>query len=343
MSSSIVPSYLSRYAAPYAEDPRAAAVQWFREARYGLFLHFGLYSLLGRHEWVQYKENIRVSDYAALQQFFKAENFDARAIAELAADAGMRYVNITTRHHDSFCLWNTRETTFNSVLSPCGRDLVAELAEACADKGLGLCLYYSHGRDWRHPHAPNNGDYGHTARPAYDPPEPVYATGEAHNLEIYLEFMKAQIRELLTGYGPIAAIWLDGIATPRAGDWEAFRCQELYDLVHELQPQALVSYKNGLTGTEDFYAPELGWKDIDELAGKPKEVCGCMSGGWGYTAGTEHRNAEGVWDLLETTLSRGANLLLNTGPLPDGSIDPHDAAVLRQVGERLRKEGFPGA
>jgi alpha-L-fucosidase len=335
-----VPSYLRDYATLYGDDPRAAALEWFREARYGLFLHFGLYSLLGRHEWVQYKERIRVADYAALQPFFKAERFDAAHIAELAEAAGMRYVNITTRHHDSFCLWNTRETTFNSVMAPCGRDLVAELADACERRGLGLCLYYSHGRDWRHPHAPNNGDYGNTARPPYDPPEPTYATGDAHNLQIYLDFMTAQITELLTRYGPIAAIWLDGIRTPQEGDADAFRCQDLYDRIHALQPQVLVSYKDGLTGTEDFFAPEAGWKGIDDLQGKPREICGCMSGGWGYTAGTNHRNADDVWAMLQDTHARGCNLLLNTGPLPDGSIDPVDEATLRAVGKRIAKEGL---
>ncbi|MFC1452373.1 alpha-L-fucosidase [Verrucomicrobiota bacterium] len=335
------PAYLAGYAKQYASDPRTAALQWFRDARYGLFLHYGLYSLLGRHEWVQYREHIRPADYALLKDYFRADKFDAGGIADLAVDAGMRYVNITTRHHDSFCLWDTDQTSFKTTSSPCGRDLVGELAEACAERGLGLCLYYSHGRDWRHPHAPNNDRYGGAARPEYDPPEPAYAVGEAHDLGIYLGFMERQITELLSNYGPIAAIWLDGVATPRSGDVEAFRLQELYDMIHSLQPQVLLSYKNGLTGTEDFYAPEENWKDIDALSGKPCEICGCMSGGWGYTAGTPHRGPEEVWAFLAHTRQRQANLLLNTGPLPDGGIDPTDEATLRAVGARLREQGFP--
>ncbi len=336
------PAYLADYADLYARDPRAATVQWLRDARYGLFLHFGLYSLLGRHEWVQYREKIRVADYATLQQFFRADSFDADAIADLAVEAGMKYITLTTRHHDSFCLWDTRETTFNSVNSPCGRDLVAELAGACDTHGLGLCLYYSHGRDWRHPHAPNNGDYGNTARPVYDPPEPLYATGATHHLEYYLDFMTAQITELLTKYGPIASIWLDGIATPRAGDWRRFRCQELYDHIHSLQPQVLVSYKDGLTGTEDYYAPELGWTFKPPANDdRPWEVCGCLSGGWGYTAGTAHKSPDDVWEMLRGTVGKGGNLLLNTGPLPNGSIDETDARTLRTVGRRIQSEGWP--
>lgn len=337
-----VPRYLKDYADLYERDPRGAALEWFRHAKYGLFLHYGLYSLLGRHEWVQFREKIRPSDYAALQPFFTASAFRADDIAALAVDAGMSYVNITTRHHDSFCLWDTQQTTFNTAQAPCGRDLVAELAEACDERGLGLCLYYSHGRDWRHPHAPNNGDYGSSARPDYDPPDPLYATGPAHDLTLYLDFMTAQITELLTRYGPIASIWLDGIRTPQEGDVAAFRCQDLYDHIHRLQPQTLVSYKDGLTGTEDYYAPEAHWAGIDGLADKPCEVCGHLSGGWGYTAGTEHKNADDVWDLLTDVVGKGHNLLLNTGPLPDGAIEEQDRKTLLEVGARVRDHGFPG-
>jgi alpha-L-fucosidase len=339
-----VPNFLRDYAETWPEAPRQACKDWFAGARFGLFLHYGLYSLLGRHEWVQYREQIPVAAYAQLQHHFTAHNFDADAIAALAVDAGMKYVCITTRHHDSFCLWDTAQTTFNSVQAPCGRDLVAELAEACDKRALGLCLYYSHGRDWKHPHAPNNDKYGGAARPEYDPPEPTYATGDAHDLDCYLHYMTAQITELLTNYGPIASIWLDGIATPRNGDSDAFKCQELYDHIHSLQPQVLVSYKDGLLGTEDYFAPEQGW-DLEKLAGTDKicEVCGCMSGGWGYTAGTEHKDCDQLWQTLAEMRKHGFNWLLNTGPLPDGAIDPRDAATLRQIGERIRREGFPQA
>jgi alpha-L-fucosidase len=350
-----VPSFLRAHAATHASDPRRAALEWFREARYGLFLHYGLYSLLGRHEWVQLDEKIRVEEYARLADQFTAERFDAEAIAQLAEDAGMRYVNLTTRHHDSFCLFRTAQTPFNSVEgAPARRDLVAELAAACERHGLGLCLYYSHGRDWKHPHAPNNDQWGGKARPEYDPPEPTYATGAAHDLNRYLEFMREQIRELLTQYGPIAAIWLDGIAVPLSGDAARFRTQELYDFARSLQPQVLVSYKQGLTGTEDFFAPEHGLptaKDtkakqglIGSQPGKLVEICTTMApGSWGYKKDTTgaHLSAGQVWEKLRHARAIEANLLLNTGPLPDGSLDPEDAAVMRAVGQRLRAGGFP--
>ena len=323
-------------------DPRAAAVEWFRNARYGLFLHYGLYSLLGRHEWVQFREKIYVSEYARLSDRFTAAKFDADAVADFAVECGMRYVNITTRHHDGFCLFRTAETDFHSLNAPAGRDLVGELCEACDRRGLGLFCYYSHGRDWRHPHAPNNDAYGGAARPLYDPPEPAYATGDDHDLSRYVEFMGNQIAELLTQYAPIAGIWLDGIAVPASGDKDAFRCQELYDRIHALRPQVLVSYKQGLLMTEDFYAPEH--EAYVDTKGAPQEVCTTMTvepGSWGYYQGATHRTADDVWRQLTSACAGGYNLLLNTGPLPDGSLDPADVAVLREVGRRIRTEGLP--
>ncbi|MCX7013252.1 MAG: alpha-L-fucosidase, partial [Candidatus Sumerlaeota bacterium] len=251
-----IPSYLKSYEDLYRQDPRAAAMQWFREAKYGLFLHYGLYSLLENHEWVQLREKIPVSEYEKLAQRFTAAKFDAEAIVEFARDCGMKYINLTTRHHDSFCLFRTKETAFNSLNSAARRDLAGELAAACAKAGVGFFLYYSHGRDWKHPHAPNNDEWGGRARPEYDPPEPSYAYGKAHDLQKYVDFMAAQIRELLTQYGPVAGIWLDGIGVLHTGDYSKFRCQELYDMIHATQPQALVSYKQGLLGTEDFFTPE---------------------------------------------------------------------------------------
>jgi alpha-L-fucosidase len=329
-----LPSYLAEFADLYADDPRQAAIEWFRQARFGLFLHYGLYSLLGRHEWVQLRETIPVAEYAKLADRFTAERFDADAIAELALAAGMTYVNLTTRHHDSFCLFRTAETDFHSLNTPCKRDLVGELADACADRGLGLFLYYSHGRDWRHPHAPDNATWGGQARPEYDPPEPAYAAEPDHDLNVYLEFMTRQITELLTQYGPIAGIWLDGIAVPLSGDRSAFRCQELYDHIHSLQPQVLVSYKQGLLGTEDFLAPEH--KAYVDPQGRPLEVCTTMTpGSWGYLADSKaHLSTDDVLAKLAAACENRFNLLLNTGPLPDGSIDPADEQTLREVGRR---------
>lgn len=336
-----IPNYLKDYSDAYASNPHTAAMEWFRSAKYGLFLHYGLYSILGRHEWVQFNEKIPVAEYSKLRDQFTADNFDARRIVDFAVRAGMKYINLTTRHHECFCLWDTEETDFNSVNSPAKRDLVGELAGACDEAGIGFFCYYSHGRDWKHPHAPNNDQWGGSARPEYDPPEPSYAYGEDHDLQKYLDFMTDQITELLSNYGPIAGIWLDGIAVPKSGDKAAFRCQELYDHIHSLQPQCLVSYKQGLLGTEDFYAPE---RQSVTSENRLVEICDTMNPhSWGYTIRDEgaHKTADEVWEVIRNARSQKCNLLLNTGPLPDGSLHEQDAAELLEVGERLRKEGFP--
>ena len=349
----VSPAHLSQQS---GSDPRTQALDWFRQARYGLFLHFGPYSLLGRHEWVQYQERIPVADYARLAEGFTAERFDADAIAALAVEAGMRYINLTTRHHDSYCLFASAATSFSCAGGPARRDLVGELAAACARRGLGLFLYYSHGRDWRHPHAPHNEGWGGCARPEYDPPEPAYATGAGHRLERYVEFLSTQVAELLDNYGPIAGIWLDGIATPlhrrgsspcplpprQPGNCPEWRVQELYDLIHARQPHALVAYKQGLLGTEDYLAPEH--QAIPAAAGKPMEICTTLcpdSWGWLKAGQGRHLGPDQVWERLREVSGRGCNLLLNTGLLPDGSLDPEDVAPLRRVGERLHREGFP--
>ena len=335
-----VPSFLKDVADEYATDPRAAAKQWFKNAGLGLFMHYGLYSILGRHEWVQLREKIHVAEYAKLADRFDATDFDADFITDLALEAGMKYINLTTRHHDSFCLFDSKYTDFKSTNSPAKRDLLAELAENCNQKGLGLYLYYSHGRDWRHPHAPNNDKWGGNARPKYETKEPFYKYGEEHDLGIYVEFMKNQITELLTNYGPIGAIWLDGRSTPasRPEQMGAFKLQELYDHIHSLQPQVLVSYKQGLLGTEDFKAPERKWKGVSDV---PLELCDTLQPhGWGYTKADDgkHKDADQVMEMLDRAKQVDANLLLNTGPLPSGAIHPEDVKTLQEVGKRLQQK-----
>ncbi len=354
-----VPSYLADYADLYATNPREAALAWFRDAKYGLFIHYGLYSLVGRHEWLQLREKIRPADYAQLAHYFEADHFDVDWITDFACECGMKYVNLTTRHHDSFCLWDTHTTTFNVMNTPCHRDLVDELADACNSKSLGLCLYYSHGRDWKHPHAPNNDQWGGKARPEYDTFEPTYATGAGHDLDIYLDYMTEQITELLNNYHPVAAIWLDGIMVPLEPkdeqgnviegfdprtDGDAFKCQQLYDHIHDLVPHALVSYKQGYLGTEDFYAPEHKAYNRfgDPIGETPGEICTTAGGGWGYTAGHPYCTADELWEKLRDARENNCNLLMNVGPLPDGSFPDEAIATLRAVGKRLQTEGFPG-
>jgi len=334
-----MPAFLNDMKELYRDEPRKAALQWFAEARFGMFIHYGLYSLLGRHEWVQYREKIPVKEYAKLADQFEADQFDADFITDLALQTEMKYINITTRHHDSFCLWDTAFSDFKSTNTPARRDLLAGLYEQCENKGLALFFYYSHGRDWKHPHAPNNDKWKRTARPKYDPPEPSYKYGENHDLNIYLDFMADQISELLEMFPNVAGIWLDGIGTTLSGEWSLFRCQELYDMIHAAHPHTLVSYKEGLLGTEDFMAPERHFKTGDTLE-KPLEICDTMQPrGWGYIAGDEvnHKTADDIVEMLKKASEYPANLLLNTGPLPSGEIHPDDVSAFKETGKRIRE------
>jgi alpha-L-fucosidase len=349
------PAYLSEYESTYKSDPRAAAVEWFEDAKYGLFLHYGLYSLLGNHEWVQYDETIPPAEYARLQGYFTAENFDAEAIVEFAQDAGMGYINVTTKHHDGFCLFDTDQTSYKSTAAPAGRDLVGELAAACHDAGLGLFCYYSVGVDWAHPHAPNREDWGRPARPDYDERPGNYADA-GHDLNRYRSYVEAQCRELLE-YEP-AGIWFDPAVfstQPGKAGWDPdpFDLPALYETIREAREETLISFKDGVTGSEDFVAPELYYESHREELDKPGEVCACMlpseeyedeiRHSWGYMKAAEgkHKTESEVWDLLRETRSKGYNLLLNTGPLPDGSLDPKDTKALRRVGDRIADGGFP--
>jgi alpha-L-fucosidase len=338
-----VPPYLAGYEAQYAKDPRGAALEWFRKARFGLFIHYGLYSLHGIHPFEQHMRKVPVAEYEKLKDEFRAEKFDAPAIADLALDTGMKYVTLVTKHCEGFCLWDTKQTDFSSVHSAAGRDLVGEVAEACRKKGLGLFLFYEHGFEWRHPHGPRKKDFPISlVEVPYDPPDPSYAYGDKYDLQKYVDYVSAQITELLTRYGPVAGIWLDGAAVPASGDASKFRLGELYDLIHRLQPQAIVSYKWGVTGKEDFLAPEKAQVSrIKDRGAKPIEVCVPLQPAWGYAKGQARRNADWVMQELRQAAGLGANLLLNIGPLPDGSVHPDDLATLREVGLRLKKDGFP--
>jgi alpha-L-fucosidase len=337
-----IPPFLTNVNDQFKKNPRLAATDWFRNARYGMFIHYGLYSLLGRGEWVQLADKIHVAEYAKLAEQFTADKFDADMITDLALEAEMKYINITTRHHDSFCLWDTKYTDFKSTNSPAKRDLIAELYEQCNKKGLAFYLYYSHGRDWRHPHAPNNDNWGGNARPKYETPEPYYKYGNEQDINIYVEFLYNQVAELLEMFPDVGGIWLDGHKVPVSGNFTQFRLQELYDMIHAKQSHMLLSYKEGVLGTEDFLAPERKYQ-LDGIPPKPLEICDHLQRNkWGYAAEQDgkHKTSDEVIKMLQRASNYPANLLLNTGPLPSGEMHPEDVKVLREVGQIIRTQGW---
>jgi len=350
----IIPTYLKGYEELFRMDQRKAAIEWFKKTKFGLFMHYGLYAHLGRGEWVQLREKIPVAEYAKLKDKFTAENFNADFITDLALKAGMKYINITSKHHDGFCLFNTKETNFNSVNSPAKRDLIEELATACQKKGLGLFLYYSYAADWKHPYFYSREAGWDNARPAYEKPEPTYLWEKDEDFKLYVDFVHNQLKELLTQYGHLAGIWFD----PIMGFYkkpDVFPIEETYALVRSLQPQCLISFKQGANGDEDFVAPERKVHALNrggELAlkvweldkNKPREICDTLQpknipgASWGYNkaADGKHLSADDVIEALGLAEQSGANLLMNTGPMPDGSIHPEDIKTLIEVGNRLK-------
>jgi alpha-L-fucosidase len=331
-------------AAAAVPKTRAANLDWFRGTKFGLFIHYGLYSLEGRHEWLMFREKIRPRDYAKLADRFTASKFDAGAICDLAKAAEMRYVTLVAKHCDSFCLWDTRLTDFNSVKSPARRDFVKEMAEACRKRDLGFFIFYEHGFDWRHPDGPAPWDWkSKSVRPAYDPPDDWYTPREKYNFQRYLDYASGGITELLTKYGPVNGIWLDGAGIPASGDRSKFKVSELYALIRKLQPQTLISYKWGIEGTEDYLAPERPQLDrVTDRRGRPMEVCWTtQKGSWGWKADAPHYTADEIWEELRRARSLDANFLLNVGPLGDGSIHPEQEKLLHETGKRIRERGWP--
>jgi alpha-L-fucosidase len=349
-----VPGYLSGHAELYKTNPRQANLEWFKDAKFGLFMHYGLYSILEDGEWIQLRHDppIPVSDYDTLKNVFTAENFDADFITDLAIAAGMKYINITSRHHDSFSLFTTQQSEFNSVDAPkCGRDLVAELAEACDKKGLGLFLYYSYGADWKHPYFYPREAGWNSARPNYQNPQPEYKFEKDEDFQHYIDFVHAQLRELLTQYPNIAGIWLDPIMGYYSRP-DLFPIEETYALIRSMNPHALISFKQGANGDEDFSAPErsggakvgqqyeVASKVYELNKNKPKEICNTLQPhAWGYKKSDDgqHKTADQVYEILQQMDSLGANLLLNVGPMADGRFPQEDIFALKEVGRMLRE------
>jgi len=356
-----VPPHLKGYEEIYFKDPRKASQVWFDKAKFGLFMHFGLYSLLGRHEWVMFRERIPVSEYEKLKSRFKAERFDPDFITDLALEAGMKYINITSKHHEGFCLFETKEHDYHVLKSPAKRDLIGELAMACHKKGLGLFLYYSYAADWHHPWFYSREAGWHCARPPYPYKEPRYKWKKDKDFRKYIDYVHRQLTELLTNYGPIAGIWFDPIMGYYARP-DLFPIEETYNLIRSLQPHALISFKQGANGDEDFAAPE---RSAGSLARRVKrafpkrpqnaliarnaweknkrkkiEYCNTLQPhGWGYVKRDDgkHKKVNDVVKMLKQARAKNANLLLNTGPLPDGSIHKEDVSTLSKLKPLIKK------
>jgi alpha-L-fucosidase len=321
-------------AAPVPAE-RAAARTWFQDAKLGLFIHWGVYSQLGQGEWVMQNRSIPVETYEWLASTFNPVRFDARTWVALAKAAGARYITITARHHDGFSMFATKATRYNMVdWTPFARDPMKELADECRRQGIRLFFYYSQ-LDWHH------ADYwprGRTGR----------ATGrpESGDWRRYLDFMDSQLEELLTRYGPLGGIWLDGMWDKPDADW---RLAQTYARIHRLQPAALIvpnHHKAPLPGEDvqtfeqDLPGANTAGFNTREIGSLPLETSLTMNQSWGFNiTDTKFKSQRELIGYLVRAAGNDANLLLNIGPRPDGSIQPEAVERLRALGEWLRTYG----
>lgn len=358
-----MPYFLKGYESEYRKSAREAALAWFEDARFGLFIHWGPATMYAKGEWVMYNHNIPLDEYVETARKFTGENFNAQDYVDLAVSAGMKYITFVTKHHDGYAMWDSKASDYDSMDFTPHRDFVKELAEACREAGLGLFFYYSYGLDWYHPYYLPRSMYN-PARPKYDVQPSQYKYEKPEDFKHYLNFAKTQIMELCTKYGPIAGLWFDTVGGVYQYP-EMFDIQEIYDMIHAIQPHALVVYKTGANGNEDFITGERNMGSLAPLfknAGLPKSVQDAadrswennkdkpaelnipiQTMAWGYMESPRQRqkSADEVWDLLEDCANMKANLLLNIAPYPDGRIQEENIKTLEEVGERIRKEGFP--
>lgn len=311
--------------------------EWFQQARFGLFIHWGVYSVLGDGEWVMNEQKIPVKVYEKLPAFFNPTEFNAAEWVALAKAAGMKYITITSKHHDGFAMWGSNVSDYNIVKkTPYGKDVLKMLADECAKQNMKLFFYHSQ-LDWHHPdYFPRGFTCGSwTGRP------------EQGDMNKYLDYMDAQLTELLTNYGPIAGIWFDGMWDKKDDDW---RLRKTYDLIHKLQPGALVGSNHHVAPYEgeDFQMFEkdlpghntTGFAPEQKIGDLPKEVCETINHSWGFNLKDDkHKSRKELLQYLIKGAGYDANFLLNIGPMPNGKIQPEHIERLKQMGEWLNQYG----
>ena len=300
-------------------------MQWWTEGRFGMFIHWGLYALPARHEWVKNRERINNETYQKYFDEFNPDLFEPKKWAKEARAAGMKYAVLTTKHHEGFCLFDSKYTDYKATNTSAKRDLVKEYVDAFRAEGIKIGFYYSL-IDWHHPDF--TIDKYHPLRPANDDDTAAYpALNKGRNMAIYRKYLYNQVTELLSNYGKIDILWLDFSYPGKLGkgkdDWDAVN---LLKQIRKLQPGIIVDNRLNLedyTDGADFVTPEqVSTKELEKYKGKVWETCQTFSGSWGYYRDEDtwktHRQ---LLDLLITSTSNGGNLILNVGPTARGEFD----------------------
>ena len=326
-------------------------VEWFQKARFGMFIHWGLYAIPARGEWVRSRERITVEDYDQYFKEFNPVDYDPKEWARIAKQAGMKYAVLTAKHHDGFCLFDSKLTDYKSTNTPAKRDLVREYLDAFRAEGLKVGLYYSL-IDWHHPDFPHFGDRQHPMR------DNEAFRDYKYNFDNYLDYMHGQVRELLTNYGKLDIMWFDFSYKNPGFDMsgEGWRATQLVDMIRELQPQILIDNRLEVSGegfgsllngnpsaySGDFVSPEqiIPPEGIVDVNGKPVvwEACVTMNRNWGYAQDDyDYKPAPMIIRKLVECVSKGGNMLLNVGPDARGNIPAESVEILEEVGDWMAK------
>jgi alpha-L-fucosidase len=309
---------------------------WWVHDRFGMFIHWGLYALPARHEWVKRWERLNDTQYQSYFELFNPDMFDAKAWAKAAKAAGMKYAVLTTKHHEGFCLFDSKYTDYKATNTPAKRDLVKEFVEAFRAEGIKVGFYYSL-LDWHHPDF--TIDVLHPQQPANDADTAYARLNKGRDMEKYRQYMRNQVTELLTRYGKIDIMWLDFSYPGNKGhgkDHKDWGSVELLKLIRKLQPGIIVdnrldlgAYEDG----EDFLTPEqVKVEELDQFKGKTWETCQTFSGSWGYFRDEDTwKTHKQLLALLIGAVSKGGNLILNVGPTARGVFDARATRALDSI------------
>jgi alpha-L-fucosidase len=311
--------------------------KWFVHDRFGMFIHWGIYAIPARGEWVRNRESLSAEAYQPYFDEFNPRLYDARAWARLAKRAGQRYAVLTAKHHDGFCLFDSKLTEYKSTNTPARRDLIREFTDAFRAEGIKVGFYYSL-LDWHHPQYPVAGDRHHPMRS-----DATFAK-EKRDLSHYVDYLHGQVRELMTNYGKIDVVWFDFSYDTMAG--AAWRAKELVDMVHSLQPHIITDNRLSSDNEKygDFFSPEqiIPAEGVLDKDGKPCvwEACITLNDHWGYCRDDRNfKSPAQIIRMMVECVSKGGNLLLNVGPNALGVIQTEAAERLETVGRWLSVNG----